>query len=100
MFKNVSKIPYMKIIISCKEGEGSTVHFFTIFETSHMVACPFRKSHRWWGLETYAWFSELKQSVERARKEVIEEQTSLGVGIITDGEIERENYIMSFWWVA
>ena len=31
--------------------------------------------------------------IERARKDVIKKQFDLGLDVITDGEIERENYI-------
>ena len=31
--------------------------------------------------------------IEKARKDVIRKQLDLGLDVITDGEIERENYI-------
>jgi len=36
---------------------------------------------------------ELEEMVAKARKEVIERQVNLGLDVITDGEIERDNYI-------
>ena len=36
---------------------------------------------------------ELEQMVEKAREEVIKKQLDLGLNVITDGEIERDNYI-------
>lgn len=35
----------------------------------------------------------MEKMVQRARDEVIEKQVALGLDVITDGEIERENYI-------
>ena len=35
----------------------------------------------------------LNENIKKARKEVIEEQINLGLDIITDGEITRDNYI-------
>ena len=40
--------------------------------------------------------SEFEATLEKALKEVIEEQIHLGIDVITDGEISRENYIYSF----
>lgn len=37
--------------------------------------------------------AELDKMIERARNDVIKQQLDLGLDIITDGEIERENYI-------
>ncbi len=31
-------------------------------------------------------------------KEVVEEQVALGLDVITDGEVTRENYIFHFWY--
>jgi len=36
---------------------------------------------------------ELEQMIEKAREEVIKKQLDLGLDVITDGEIERDNYI-------
>ena len=36
---------------------------------------------------------ELEEMVEKAREEVIKKQLDLGLDVITDGEIERDNYI-------
>ena len=37
--------------------------------------------------------SELEKMIEKAREEVIKKQLDLGLNVITDGEIERDNYI-------
>ena len=39
---------------------------------------------------------EFEDTLETALKDVIEEQINLGIDVITDGEISRENYIYSF----
>lgn len=40
--------------------------------------------------------AELEQKLEKAEKEVIEEQSKLGLDIITDGEVYRDVYIFHF----
>ena len=41
-------------------------------------------------------FLEHKKIVARTKQEVMSEQAQLGIDVITDGEIERENYIFHF----
>ena len=35
--------------------------------------------------------------IKKAQKEVLDVQTELGIDVITDGEVSRENYIFHFW---
>ena len=44
-------------------------------------------------------FAEYKELEEQALKDVIGHQVALGIDVITDGEILRENYIFHFWCV-
>ena len=39
---------------------------------------------------------EMEKMIEKARNEVIKKQLDLGLDVLTDGEIERENYIYHF----
>ena len=41
--------------------------------------------------------TELKELERKAIKEVVDEQANIGVDILTDGEVPRENYIHHFW---
>ena len=39
---------------------------------------------------------EHKKIVDRAKQEVMPQQAELGIDVITDGEVERENYVFHF----
>ena len=41
-------------------------------------------------------YTDHKELIKRAKQEVINLQEEVGVDVITDGEIERENYIYHF----
>ena len=47
-------------------------------------------------IDVFSGYIELVLLEQKAVKEVIEEQVSLGIDYITDGEIPRENYINHF----
>ena len=40
---------------------------------------------------------ELKAMTDKATRHVIEEQKEMGIDVVTDGEVTRENYLYSFW---
>ena len=42
-------------------------------------------------------FPEIQESLDKAVKEAILEQEALGIDVITDGELARDNYIFHFW---
>ena len=40
--------------------------------------------------------AEIERLIQKARNDVVKKQIDLGLDVITDGEIERENYIFHF----
>ena len=48
-------------------------------------------------ISTLHTLTELEKCIEKAECEVIQEQIDLGIDVITDGELRRENYIWYFW---